>query len=626
MNSCACPPVSGTVQQRKSYWDKVTKTMLADKFQQYYCYEKFGKPWWETGLCYIISDNAWDCIDACLLDNGSVPEQEQALIDVLLIVQEMEQKTTEGWPLVEVTSDFRNNLFRQMQGAAAGMATTLTSIINTVQDLKKNELVRGAGMVTDLDSADLPLVTSATTDSKMPLGQSYLNLSQSNVYTQLNNMEKFVINVLEYYKQASLIDPNLSLGESQRLHYSMLYSNTFGSLSKYSQSVYFNKKYDTHVVSLPDRSAMSAVWDSVILVDWSHQDYNFRQSSTQKFDNYIFTQDGSDSRRYIIQTPYYQSDQSLSASLIVDLDASSLDMVDSDGSFVDMSDLVTTPDASCHDGGTSFPISINHKYFDNEGLSGEQINKTLCGHTSVFSLIFNEVSKNNQQTTAGLRLMQTVVTPPTADPILSRFKLLNTTNVSSLFSYSRETEEKNMTLLFSFKHSHKRYAILYNSQCVNFIRQSYPGIRGTNSDISTNFLLLRVNPTVYGFRINPLLQKYATRRGIVWMVPVPQMQTKPSLMNPAPVSYQGYNTLPFPPPLLEEILYADEMRTEPRIALPVNGTGIGSRCSSSSDNQVGFCVEDALFDEDELKKLRLVSSYTDPSNGEMQGVLVIDSP
>eukprot|EP00937_MAST-01D_sp_MAST-1D-sp2_P002471 g2471.t1 len=296
--------------------------MLADKFQQYYCYEKFGKPWWETGLCYIISDNAWDCIDACLLDNGSVPEQEQALIDVLLIVQEMEQKTTEGWPLVEVTSDFRNNLFRQMQGAAAGMATTLTSIINTVQDLKKNELVRGAGMVTDLDSADLPLVTSATTDSKMPLGQSYLNLSQSNVYTQLNNMEKFVINVLEYYKQASLIDPNLSLGESQRLHYSMLYSNTFGSLSKYSQSVYFNKKYDTHVVSLPDRSAMSAVWDSVILVDWSHQDYNFRQSLTQKFDNYIFTQDGSDGRRYIIQTPYYQSDQSLSASLIVDLDAS----------------------------------------------------------------------------------------------------------------------------------------------------------------------------------------------------------------------------------------------------------------------------------------------------------------
>ena len=608
---------------------------VADKFQRYYCYEKFGKPWWETGLCYIISDNAWNCIDSCLLDNGSVPEQEQALIDVLLIVQEMEQKTTEGWPLVEVTSDFRNNLFRQMQGAAAGMATTLSSIINTVQGLKKNELVRGAGMVTDLDSADLPLVTSATTDSQMPLGQSYLNLSQSNVYTQLNNMEKFVINVLEYYKQASLIDPNLSLGESQRLHYSMLYSNTFGSLSKYSQSVYFNRKYDTKVVSLPDRSAMSAVWDSVILVDWSHQDYNLSPSLPTEFDNYIFTQDGLDKRRYILQTPYYQSEQSSSASLIVDLEEdSSFDPVDLDGSVVDMSDLVTT-DVSCHDGGTSFPISINPKYSNDQALNNPTTDSftTRCGNTCVFSLNIDTFSPNSDQgTTAGLRLMQTVITPPTADPILFRFKLLNTTNVSSLFSYSRETDGNKMTLFFSFKHpsstnqKQKRYAILYNSQCVNFIRQSYPRIaklKGTNSDISTNFLLLRVNPTVYGFRINPVLQDYATRRGIVWMVPVPQIQTNPSLMNPVQVSYQGYNTLPFPPPLLEEILYTDPTKSEPRIALPVNGTEIGRRCPKT-DN-VGFCIDDALFEPDELHNLRLITSYTDPSSGEMQGVLVIDT-
>ena len=155
------------------------------------------------------------------------------------------------------------------------------------------------------------------------------------------------------------------------------------------------------------------------------------------------------------------------------------------------------------------------------------------------------------------------------------------------------------------------FVLLYNASSM----QGQDATMGLNRSIPANHILVRMNPTLtLGLRVNDELASAASRQDILFLLPLATLPssklTTSSDSNPDGVKNLAYEALPLPPPLIEELVDWNN----------VTFTNV------SNGNQVKLTQANFSFTKEELGRIRLLKSTTDPVTGRMQGQLYLAPP
>ena len=703
---CQCqPPVrSLTLTERRLYWEYIVQksNLKVDMFERYYCQGVLRKTWYKTDLCYIITNDAWKTILSSLSPSNNMFQLNLSTLD--LRVQEMSEINDDGYNVVEVTSMDLQQQYLQAQASTQGVIKSMVDILETSFEINKNELDTFLGGLSDMDSAVLPSSSAqekifsneeSETDTlqlsrPMPPGQSYLDVTQQNIFTSLENIEKFCSNALAYSYFQSFIGQQAStstletdfkkiidkttVGQRQRYFFNMLFSGTDTALCAHWQSPYFNVKYDIKKIPQNIRNTYRNAWQNTIIVGWMCKEESLKTECQLIVQDQIVANwtslpiQGMNAVDVlqISQSPLFCVDDP------EDIDCtSSLCLNPSYIHFTPENELCKVGPARRQDGPFQYSdnetkrtasncmqscntqsglLKLNPEYWldSNDPLapgSSEIVRFTRFIHllalknkatdkyisisqTSLVSLenVESEYTSVNQELFSHEMTYsysnEKDITMLTAVPDVDDHVIFNNRITSGVLQSALGCEQESRCE-FEKVQDVQYFCLLYNRACfsqmipetdIDDIPKINKFMLDTNTNINTNFILMRADPTEYGLRVNPVLQPYARNKNIIWMMPLPEIEVDATPGTTTAKTYQGYSTCLAPPPLLHNILYKGNDVTTPRLALKIANT----------NSTKAVAREDVLFSMSEIHSMRLLKTYTNPNTGEMQGALIID--
>ena len=152
-------------------------------FQQYYCLQSRGKPWWETDLGFVITNKAWNTMTACLLSNvpfsGIVAQDKELVLQSqVLVPSATSQFNSNGDLMLEVTSLGRLAKYTHGQQVAQQASQALAQVAATAEFLGSELGITETGVLRSLSAA-----LSGRLHPTVPPRPSapYLNLPDDNV-------------------------------------------------------------------------------------------------------------------------------------------------------------------------------------------------------------------------------------------------------------------------------------------------------------------------------------------------------------------------------------------------------------------------------------------------------------
>jgi hypothetical protein len=655
LQPCVCRDVTHTAEQRQQYWQALQAANLQlSHFQQYYCRQNLGMPWWETDLCFVITDEAWAAMTACLLD--PVPQapatagqqQEVVLQNEVLLPFTTSESTPQGQPLLEVTSLGRLAKYTQAQQVAQQVAEDLRQAEQTVEAMGR------------LGITETGVLRSLAVAPPGRLSAPYLNLPNNNVALSYRTVPQFSGGLFESV-YASMADP-----QYQRLYFSLLFSGTLGAACESSRTPYFDSAY---ALSTSVRVAHPTLWPLIKVVDYASVEQPLFPISLLHLPQDIVLNLAGDRRRVFSSQLPAAPMQQLCRDVPIRCRTYCVQYCDQ-CTAEDMCDVVDTVDdaianlrqrtcasfyplapallgppaklvqihnecvgfflAYVHDpqqtsicSGTSFQPGTKHL------LQLEQTSVTPGGVPwqvfSDFSFMPGDVftpgapGEYNRAHYAGSTLL-------VAAPLLTR------DNQYPLCSALGDATHPTCTQCGTVNHCTPppdcpfetgspfdpcanlcddvhMFVVLYNAKSLN----QQENTAGCNKQVHANHILVRLDPTKQlGLRVNDKLANAAASGDVLFLLPLATMQTQlatSTSSNPSGLTNLNYEALPVPPPTFEEILHTTN----------ISFTNVANGAS------VQLTVSNFSFTKEELSRIRLLRSTTDPITGRMQGQLFLDS-
>ena len=678
LQPCLCVDSVHSTSLRQQYWQVLEAAGLElSHFQQYYCLQSRGKPWWETDLGFVITNNAWNAMTACLLSNvpsSGIVAQEQELVlqSQVLVPSTTTQFNSSGDLLLEVTSLGRLAKYNHAQQVAQQASQALAQVAATAEFLGSELGITETGVLRSL-SAALPGRLHPEVAPRP--SASYLNLPDNNV--DLSYLA--VPELSDGLRQAAY--QGMADSRYQRLYFTLLYSGTLGAACESSATPYFD-----HASAVPaaDRSQYASLWSSIKVVDFAiNVQPLFPLSLVYLPQDIVVHHDP------IRQDTRFLSSQ-LPAKAVPDSKLQCETLPIRCRTYCVQYGDEEPQDATC-DTAPSLPEALSQVRdrtctsfipLDNAMLVAPEQGQVYQIHNECVGFFLVYLDDANATTICSdnpnqsiftsdtkylLQLEQSSVTPDTIpwkafsefsfrpgniysetiDPYSSTLyrdstmlvaaPLLTSTDynsyplcqalVGSASSASSRCEacsteqgcnpaapcspSSAFSPCDSLCDQVSMFVLLYNASSM----QGQDATMGLNRSIPANHILVRMNPTLtLGLRVNDELASAASRQDILFLLPLATLPssklTTSSDSNPDGVKNLAYEALPLPPPLIEELVDWNN----------VTFTNV------SNGNQVKLTQANFSFTKEELGRIRLLKSTTDPVTGRMQGQLYLAPP